>query len=89
MHAESQSNYTYIYFSDSRKLVVSKTLKEIEELLTGPDFLRIHNSHLVNLAHVRKYVRGDGGYLVLSDGTHLNVSRSRKDKLIDALKGGR
>ena len=87
LHAESHSNYTYLYFSDGCKLVVSKTLKEVEEILTGTEFLRVHHSHLINLHHVRKYVRGDGGYLILSDDTHINVSRSRKEKLLDALQG--
>lgn len=87
LHAESQNNYTYLYFSDGRKLVVSKTLKEVEELMPEPGFLRVHHSHIVNLQHVRKYIRGDGGYLVLIDDSHINVSRSRKEDLLNALKG--
>lgn len=88
LHADSDSNYTEFHFTSGRKLVVPKTLKEMEALLQDMGFLRIHHSHLVNLDHVRKYVRGDGGYLILSDGSHLNVSRSRKDKLVEVLKAG-
>lgn len=85
LHCESDSNYTNMHFESGRKLVISRTLKDIEELLKDFGFLRVHNSALINLAHVRKYVKGDGGYVVLSDGSHINVSRSRKQRLLDAL----
>ncbi|MEJ7680854.1 MAG: LytTR family DNA-binding domain-containing protein [Segetibacter sp.] len=65
------------------KIVACRTLKEMEEQLQDFDFfVRVHHSFLVNLNEVTKYVRGEGGYLVMSDGSSVNVSRSRKDALM-------
>ncbi len=82
MRCESESNYTTVYFSDGKKHVISKTLKDIEELLNGHGFMRIHHSHLVNLSHITRYVKSDGGYVVLDDESHISVSRSRKVELL-------
>lgn len=82
VHCESESNYTTVIFKDGRKHVISKTLKEIESILDGHGFMRVHHSHIVNLRHVTEYVKSDGGYLVLEDGSHISVSRSRKDDLM-------
>ena len=65
-----------------QKLTVSRTLKEIEELLEDYQFVRVHHSYLVNLNEVEKYMRGEGGYLIMSDGTTVDVSRSRKETLL-------
>ena len=67
---------------DAKKVLVSRTLKEIEELLEGHSFLRIHHSHLVNLNEIVRYIRGEGGYVIMSDNTSITVSRSRKDALL-------
>lgn len=82
----AKSNYTLLHFKDGQKLVVSKTLKEIEAVLTPHQFLRVHHSHLVNLAEVKKYLRGEGGLLLMSDGSAVDVSRSRKDAVLAALQ---
>jgi two-component system LytT family response regulator len=82
---ESDSNYTIIYLKQKRKLTVSKTLKEIEEMLEDYSFLRVHHSHLVNLVEIDKYVRGEGGYLIMSDASKVDVSRSRKELLMQKL----
>jgi two-component system LytT family response regulator len=66
--------------------VASRTLKEIEELLEDYSFLRVHHSSLINLNEVSKYVKGEGGYLVMSDGASVNVSRSRKEGLLKKLQ---
>lgn len=79
---ESSRNYTCLLLKNKHKLVVSRTLKEIEEVLENHSFARIHHSHLVNLNEINKYVKGEGGYLVMSDGSTVNVSRSRKDALL-------
>jgi two-component system LytT family response regulator len=81
----SDSNYTTIRFKNGNKILISKTLKDIEELLGTNSFVRIHNSHVVNLNEITKYVRGEGGYVVMSDGTSLDVSRSRKESLMKRL----
>jgi two-component system LytT family response regulator len=78
----SDSNYTYIHLTNQSSILVSRTLKEIESILSEQGFLRIHNSNLINLEQIKKYVRGDGGYIVMEDGRELSVSRSRKDTLL-------
>lgn len=82
----SKSNYTFLHLKEGQKLVVSKTLKEMEALLSDHYFLRVHHSHMVNLDEVRKYIRGEGGMLVMSDGSTIDVSRSRKDTLVGVLQ---
>lgn len=82
LRCESDSNYTVVHFTDESKHVISKTLKEIAELLEGSGFIRVHNSHLVNLEHITKFSKKDGGYVELDDGSHISVSRNRKEALI-------
>ncbi|MBS1563746.1 MAG: response regulator transcription factor [Bacteroidetes bacterium] len=82
----SSSNYTILTLRDAPKLVVSRTLKEIEEMLEEYGFLRVHHSHLVNLNEIRKYIKGEGGNLVMSDGSTVDVSRSRKESLLRRLQ---
>jgi two-component system, LytTR family, response regulator len=82
----SDSNYTILQLKDKQKLVVSRTLKEIEELLEEHSFARVHHSYLANLNEVTRYVKGEGGYLVMSDGSHIDVSRSRKESVIKKLQ---
>jgi two-component system LytT family response regulator len=83
---KSDSNYTTLYLKGKQKITASRTLKEVEEMLEGLSFLRVHQSHLVNLDEVGKYVRGEGGYLVMSDGSAVDVARSRKDLLLQKLQ---
>jgi two-component system, LytTR family, response regulator len=82
----SDSNYTTLYLKGKQKIIASRTLKEVEEMLEGLSFLRVHQSHLANLEEVSKYVRGEGGYLVMSDGSTVDVARSRKDLLLQKLQ---
>lgn len=82
---ESDSNYTILLLKNNKKIVVSRTLKEIEELLEEHSFLRVHRCYLANLNEVEKYVKGEGGYLVMSDGTTIDVARNRKEELIRKL----
>jgi len=84
-YAKSESNYTWIHLTDGSKYLLSKTLKQIESVITFPQFFRSHNSWFVNLNHVKKYVRGQGGYLVMTDGTNVPVARSKKESLISLL----
>lgn len=78
VRCESTGNYTKIFFTDRKQLLVSKPLKEFEELLTDVDFFRIHNSHLINLQQMESYIQGEGGFALMSDGTQVEVSRRRK-----------
>lgn len=82
---ESDSNYTTVQLKKGQKLVVARTLKEIEELLDEHGFLRVHHSYLANLNEINRYVRGEGGYLVMSDGSHIDVSRTRKETVLRKL----
>lgn len=86
MHCKSESNYTTLFMVNGDQLVVTRTLKEIEEAINSPDFFRVHNSHFINLSAVKKYVRGSGGYLVLNNGTTINIARNRKDKFLKILE---
>lgn len=89
IHCEADDNYTHLFLKNKSKITACRTLKEMEEQLQEfPFFIRIHHSYLANLNEVIKYVRGEGGYLVLSDGSTLNVSRSRKDMLLKKLQPG-
>ena len=66
--------------------MVTRTLKEIEELINNNEFFRVHHSHFVNLAFIKRYVRGSGGYVVMNNGTTINVARNRKDDFFKALE---
>ena len=85
----SERNYTFIYLKEKKKMLISRPLKEIEELLEDYFFLRVHHSFLVNLQEISKYVRGEGGYLVMSDRSTVDVSRSKKDLLLGKLHDGK
>lgn len=81
---KSESNYTQLVTVNGQHML-SKTLKEVEEQLQEAPFLRIHNSYVINMAHLQKYVRGVGGYTVMTDGHNVPVSKSRKQSLLQAI----
>ncbi|MBV6440652.1 MAG: DNA-binding response regulator [Haliscomenobacteraceae bacterium CHB4] len=81
----ASSNYTEVYLTNGTKRVISKTLKEFEDLLAPYDFFRPHHSHLVNLNRVREFVRGDGGYLVMENKMQVAVSKSKREELLTLL----
>jgi two-component system, LytTR family, response regulator len=80
---EADRSYSWFFISDKRKILVSKHLKEFQDLLNDRNFFRPHNSHLINLDYVRKFVRNDGGYIIMSDGSQIPISRTRKDLFLD------
>ena len=86
IRCESDSNYTRIFKDGENATLICRTLKEVEEILEGANFARVHHSHLINLDHLKKHVRSDGGYVVMSDGSEIGISRSRKHVLNDLLK---
>jgi two-component system LytT family response regulator len=79
---ESSSNYTDVHLSNGKHMLISRTLKDIEELLDVQPFFRVHNSFLVNLQYAVRYVKGEGGYLVLNNDITIPVSRSKKEELL-------
>jgi two-component system LytT family response regulator len=89
LYCTASSNYTVLILKDRQKLTVSRTLKEIEDMLEDYPFLRVHHSCLVNLNEVKKYTRGEGGSLSMSDGAVVDVSRSRKEVLLKRLQSGK
>ena len=86
MYCESDSNYTMFYLKNNSKFMVSRTIKEYEDILPEKQFVRIHKSYIINLLFVTKYIKGDGGDIVLSNGVCLPIARLRKDKLLEKLK---
>ena len=88
IRCESANNYTVFHLRDKREIVVTKTLKEFEEMLESEGFLRIHQSHLVNLDAVVQYIKEDGGYALMEDGSKVEVSRRKKDAFLRAIAGG-
>ena len=82
LYCQSDGAYSNVFFTDGTKLYISKTLRYLEEALCSFHFFRVHNSYIVNLNHVRKYSKSDGGMLILSNGDHVRVSRSKKDELL-------
>ncbi|WP_018615348.1 LytR/AlgR family response regulator transcription factor [Segetibacter koreensis] len=85
IRCQAEVNYTNFFLSNKRKMVIAKTLKEFEELLNEYDFIRVHNSHLINLHHVVNYTRGEGGIITMSDGSEVDVSRRKKDEFLARL----
>ena len=86
IRCESQDNYTKFYIKDSKPILIAKTLKEYEAVLSGQGFERIHQSHLINLAYLKSYIKKDGGYAVMADNSHLPISQRKKERLQELLK---
>lgn len=86
IRCESQDNYTKFYIKDSKPILIAKTLKEYEDLLSEQGFERIHQSHLINLAYLRSYIKKDGGYAVMADNSHLPISQRKKERLQELLR---
>ncbi|HVS96902.1 MAG TPA: LytTR family DNA-binding domain-containing protein [Puia sp.] len=87
VRCESHINYTSIFLTNGQKLTVARTLKEFEELLEEHNFYRVHNSHLINLACIKRYQKGKGGSVSMADNTEIEVSTRRKDELLRRLSG--
>lgn len=81
IRCESEDNYTRFFIKNHKPVLISKTLKEYEELLKDQDFERIHQSHLINLNELRSYIKKDGGFVVMSDDSQLPVSQRKKERL--------
>ena len=82
---EADRSYSWFFLPNNRKILVSKNLKEFQELLTDCNFFRPHNSHLINLEHVKKYIRQEGGAIEMSDGYQVPISRTRRDMFLSQM----
>ena len=85
IRCESDDYYTKFFFVDGTTMLISKTLKEHEELLSDSDFFRPHKSHLINLKYVKSYIKTDGGSLIMNDGKEIPVSRRKREKILEIL----
>lgn len=83
LYCEAESNYTSVVLKGGKRILVSKVLKDIDETLSGNDFYRIHNSFLININHIKKYVRGDGGYVIMENDVTISISRSRRQEFME------
>ncbi len=82
---QADGSYTILHLVDSKTLTVAKVLKEFEAMLPAEQFCRIHHSTLVNMRHVTKYIKGEGGYVMVTGGVHLDVSRRKKEQFLQLL----
>ena len=85
LYLQAEGSYTKLFLSNGNTYLVSKNLKDFESLLSESGFFRIHNSYLVQVSHIKKYIKGEGGYVVLPNGQHLDVSRRKKDAFLSIL----
>ena len=85
VRCESDSNYTYIYLINKKKITASRTLGDFEELFSEENFFRVHRSHLINLDHLKKYIKGEGGFAVMADDSRVEVSRRKKPEFLEVL----
>ena len=85
IHVQADRRYSVFYFTSGKRLMVSRNLVEFQELLADRGFFRCHNSHLINIKHVRKFVR-DGSYLIMTDGSKIMVATRKKMEFIDFME---
>lgn len=82
---EADSNYTHVFIKNKRKVMVAKTLKSFEDQLQNTNFCRVHSAHLINLNEVERYIKGDGGNVILKDESNIPISRAHKNELLTKL----
>jgi len=86
VRCESNGNYTTFFFNSGQKLLVTKTLKEFDQMLSEHQFARVHQSHLINTHQIKEFVKLDGGYLVMRDGAKVPVSMRKKSVVMKLLE---
>jgi two-component system LytT family response regulator len=85
LRCEADGNYCTIYLNDGNKMVISKTLKYISDLINQQKFVRVHQSHIINMDYIKKYIRGKNGSIIMDDGSVIPVSRAKKDDFLEKL----
>ena len=86
IRCEANGNYTEFFIKNHKPVLISKTLKEYEEMLTEHGFERIHQSHLINLSYLKSYIKADGGYVIMADNTKISIAQSKKERLQELIK---
>ncbi|PQA94052.1 hypothetical protein B0A69_10730 [Chryseobacterium shigense] len=86
IRCEADSSYTTFYLADKTKIIVSRTLHDFEEHLTRYNFFRIHHKHLINLFHLKEYIKGKGGQVVMADQSVLDVSVRKKNDFLHKIE---
>lgn len=87
VYLEASINYTHLFLADGHKHTISRTLKEFEDMLPPETFIRIHHSHIINKSFAERYIRGDGGQVVLSNGVVLDIAKRRKAEFLRLIGG--
>ena len=85
LYLEANSNYTCFYLTDNTKITVAKTLKDFEEILPTAIFMRIHHSYIINKNLVKKYIKGEGGQVIMNNNVVLDVARRKKEEFMKAM----
>ncbi|MBE9491320.1 MAG: response regulator transcription factor [Bacteroidetes bacterium] len=85
VRCESDNYYTNFFLNNGKKILISKTLKENEELLSDHNFIRPHKSHLINIKYIRSFIRAEGGYILMKDGSKIPVSRRKREKILEII----
>jgi two-component system, LytTR family, response regulator len=85
IRCESEDNYTKFFIRNNKPILISKTLKEYEEMLTNHGFVRVHQSHLINLAFLKSYIKKEGGYVIMTDNSNVPISQRKKEQLQEIL----
>lgn len=86
LRCESDGSYTLVFTNDGKKILLSKKIKDLEELLSELSFFRVHRSHLINLNHVDRFEKRDGGYIVMKDQAMVSLSQNKKDEFFELLQ---
>jgi len=86
IRCESSVNYTEFFFTGGKKLLVTKTLKDFEDLLSDQGFFRVHQSHLINTKFIKEFVKTDGGYIIMTDGSNVPVSTRKRPEVVKMLE---
>ena len=86
MYLIADGSYTEVYIRNKKKQLVSKNLKEFEDILPASIFCRVHHSHLININFVKKYVKGRGGHVEMEDGIHIEISARKRDAFLEKFK---
>jgi two-component system LytT family response regulator len=85
IYCQADGNYTTLFLKNKQSKLISRNLKDFESLLVESGFCRVHHSSLINMKHIQKYVKGEGGYVILTDNHHVDISRRKKEEFLNML----